>query len=176
MDDKKEPRELTDQEKEILTKMENAESEEELMKLIEEIQKESKDANVTITPIKVPSKKFFLIRFIIECLLVGLVSFALISIFKPFTIVSEYGVYIYVSSIIICQIIINLLLRLIKHPFIILFTGIISCLLLIIVMCIIPIFMKQMLITNFNNLFFIAIFTALLKAMILPTLSKFIRG
>ena len=74
MDDKKEPRELTDQEKEILTKMENAESEEELMKLIEEIQKESKDANVTITPIKVPSKKFFLIRFIIECLLVGLVA------------------------------------------------------------------------------------------------------
>ena len=114
--------------------------------------------------------------FILDYLLLIFLNFALISIFKPFTVVFEHGIYIYISSVVISNFIIRQLLRFIKHPYVFLFKGIISSILLLIAMCTIPLFMKETLVTNYNSLFFISIFTLALKMLILPTLSKFIKG
>lgn len=176
MDDNKEPRQLTEEEKEILEKIEKAQSEEELMTLIQELKDKSPDAQVSLTPVPIKSKKYYYTVFLFDYLILAFLNFALISIFKPFTILFEYGVYIYISSVVISNFIIRQLLRFFKNPFIVLFRGIISSLLLLIAMCIIPLFMKETLITNYNSLFFISIFTIALKMLILPTFTKFIKG
>lgn len=176
MDDNKEPRKLTEEEKEILGKIEKAQSEEELMTLIDELKQKSPDAQISLTPVPMKSKKYYYTMFILDYLLLIFLNFALISIFKPFTVVFEHGIYIYISSVVISNFIIRQLLRFIKHPYVFLFKGIISSILLLIAMCTIPLFMKETLVTNYNSLFFISIFTLALKMLILPTLSKFIKG
>lgn len=176
MDDKKEPRQLTDEEKEILEKIEHASSEEELMELIEKLKDASPNAEVSITPVNVKSKRYYYTMFVLEYLLLAFLNFSLISIFKPFTVIFEYGIYIYISSIVLSYFVIKFLLGLIKHPYMIFFGSIISSALLLIIMCIIPLFMKNTLITNYNSLFYISFFTIVLKMLILPTLSKIVRG
>ena len=167
---------LSEREKELLQKIEESEDSEEIMKLIEELNSINKNFKVEARPVTKLTKLFYYLFNVLEGLLLGIVLFGLVCIFKPFRIINETGLYIFLGSVVVFQIILPLIIRLIEHPLMMIFSRLIVSVLMLAIIIIMGLVLSDFMFIDGSDLFALSIFTVIIKHLIMSTIRKLIRG
>ena len=168
--------ELTEKQKELIKKIEETEDSEELMKLIEELNAESENVRVQVRPVIVHGGKRFFLFTIIESLVLGLILLGLTFLFNPFRIINQIGLYIYIGITIISQTLLTILIRLIKHPIVLLFSGLIINLIMFFVMIISALVLSKWIYSSGGDLLALVLFSLIIKHLFMTTVKKILRG
>ncbi|MBQ2891829.1 MAG: hypothetical protein IJE45_02935 [Bacilli bacterium] len=168
--------ELTEKQKELIKKIEETEDSEELMKLIEELNAESENVKVQVRPVIVHGGKRFFLFTIIESLVLGLILLGLTFLFNPFRIINPIGLYIYIGITIISQTLLTILIRLIKHPIVLLFSGLIINLIMFFVMIISALVLSKWIYSSGGDLLALVLFSLIIKHLFMTTVKKILRG
>lgn len=168
--------ELTEKQKELIKKIEETEDSEELMKLIEELNAETDNVRVQVRPVIVHGGKRFFLFTIIESLVLGLILLGLTFLFNPFRIINPIGLYIYIGITIISQTLLTILIRLIKHPIVLLFSGLIINLIMFFVMIISALVLSKWIYSSGGDLLALVLFSLIIKHLFMTTVKKILRG
>lgn len=168
--------ELTEKQKELIKKIEETEDSEELMKLIEELNAQTDNVRVQVRPVIVHGGKRFFLFTIIESLVLGLILLGLTFLFNPFRIINPIGLYIYIGITIISQTLLTILIRLIKHPIVLLFSVLIINLIMFFVMIISALVLSKWIYSSGGDLLALVLFSLIIKHLFMTTVKKILRG
>lgn len=168
--------ELTEKQKELIKKIEETQDSEELMNLIEELNAESENVKVQVRPVIVHGGKRFYLFTIIESFIMGLILLGLTLLFKPFRIINPIGLYIFIGVGILSQTLLTILIRLIKHPIVLLFSGLVINIVMFFIMIIIGLVLSKWIYSSGGDLLALVLFTLIIKHLFMSTIKKIFRG
>lgn len=168
--------ELTEKQKELIKKIEETQDSEELMNLIEELNAESENVKVQVRPVIVHGGKRFYLFTIIESFIMGLILLGLTLLFKPFRIINPIGLYIFIGAGILSQTLLTILIRLIKHPIVLLFSGLVINIVMFFIMIIIGLVLSKWIYSSGSDLLALVLFTLIIKHLFMSTIKKIFRG
>ena len=176
MDEKNENQEELTEEEKIIKRIEETEDTEELIKLLEKINTDQSDIKVKIQPIPYNGIKRMWLLLIIESFVIGLVTLGLNGLFNTFKIYNNYGLIIYTATAIVFQFLVVIVLRFLKNPFIMLFSNIITNILIFIILIIAGLLLRDMIFSHVADLIMLVLATIVCKILIMSLVKKIMRG